>query len=185
MKNDFLNTKKLVSSIAHRRDHKQSGFGLVEIMVVVAILALLVLFAAPDFMDWKPNIALKRAADQFYTHMQEAKMAAIKTNTSVMLNVTTSACPGGGYTLVDGTGRVVASVTSNDLIWSDPVQQNSRLDVCLQTSGFTNGSSGYNSRGLPANTGANNVTFTQPDSDFTYVITQTPSGGISKVKIKK
>lgn len=158
-----------------QQSRNQTGFSLVEVMVIVVIIGLLIVFAAPDFSKWRPNLNLKSAADDFYAHMQKAKLTAIKKNLDVTLNITAAGtCPGGSYFLVDADGEVTANVTDADLI---------DLGVCLEEAHFDSGDAGYNARGLPLDTSeSNNVTFTHSDGDYTYIIVQTAAGGLTRQK---
>jgi type IV fimbrial biogenesis protein FimT len=57
-----------------------TGFTFIELMVVVAIIALLLGMAVPAFFAWRPNYQLRRAAKDLYSNFQMVKMEAIKTN---------------------------------------------------------------------------------------------------------
>jgi len=59
---------------------KNSGFTLVEILVVIAIITILMTISIPNFLIWRDNTRLKSAAGDIYNAMQGAKMGAIKDN---------------------------------------------------------------------------------------------------------
>jgi len=59
---------------------RESGFTLMEMMVVVAIIGIMVAVAIPGFSVWLPNYKLKGAIQDLYSNMQNAKMEAIKAN---------------------------------------------------------------------------------------------------------
>jgi len=73
---------------------RNRGFSLVEVLVVVAILAILAGFTGTALMKWIPHSNLTRAARTVVSMAQFAKEEAIKRNQSVNFNCnsTTNAC---------------------------------------------------------------------------------------------
>ena len=67
-------------SITHRVSKPCTGFTLIEVMVTLAVLAIAAAVTAPAFTMMAPNMALKTAARDLYSKLQEAKMLAIKEN---------------------------------------------------------------------------------------------------------
>jgi prepilin-type N-terminal cleavage/methylation domain-containing protein len=59
------------------------GFTLIELMVAIAILAILVTLAAPSFNSFIDKYRVKRAADTVSAFLINAKSEAIKRNTAV------------------------------------------------------------------------------------------------------
>jgi len=57
-----------------------SGFTLVELLVVFAIISALVSVAIPTFSVWLPNYRLKSAAMDLYSNFQLTKMKAVRAN---------------------------------------------------------------------------------------------------------
>ena len=104
----------------------EQGFTATELIVVMAIIAVLVAVAIPSFSTLVPNYRLKAAARNLYSDMQKARLQAIKENTFVCLTFTTVAYPadGGGYTafIDNGAGAGVAGNGVQDgseaLLWS-------------------------------------------------------------------
>jgi len=61
---------------------EDSGFSLVELIITIAIVAILTLVAVPNLMSWVPKNRVKDAAQDLYGNIQMAKMEAIKRNRS-------------------------------------------------------------------------------------------------------
>lgn len=90
-----------------------SGFTLIEVMVVIAIIAVLAGVGIPAFSRWLPNYRLKSAATDIFSNMQLAKMEAIKTNNNVSI-LFNPALPG-SYELQDSGGNTINNpVNFND-----------------------------------------------------------------------
>ncbi len=65
---------------------QNSGFTLVELMVTVAVLAILLGIAIPSFQGTLDKRRLTGAAEQLYADLQYARSEAIKRNTTVRLS---------------------------------------------------------------------------------------------------
>ena len=134
-------------------------------MVVVGIMAIMAAIAVPGILHWLPNIRLQSSARNLYADMQKAKVAAVKTNADVIITYAVAApCPGGSYTFTDNNGQVVASGVMSK-------------GICLSSSTFTSGSSGFTPRGLPAGA-LGGFTLTHIDTTRTYQIVQSVAGGV-------
>lgn len=59
---------------------KENGFTLMELMVAIALFAVLSAISAPSLMSWRENARLGQIARGFLADMQRAKMAAIDRN---------------------------------------------------------------------------------------------------------
>lgn len=62
---------------------RKSGFTLVELMVVVAVLAALMSVGAPSFMEWIQNSRIRTAAESLQNGLQIARAEAVRRNTNV------------------------------------------------------------------------------------------------------
>ena len=73
-----------------RAGKNNSGFTVIELMVVVVILSALAGIAIPTFSAWLPNYRLKGAARDVYSHIQAAKLEAIRQNTDISVTFQTA-----------------------------------------------------------------------------------------------
>jgi type II secretion system protein H len=69
---------------------KQAGFSLIELMVVIAIFAILLSIAIPNFIGKMPAKRLESAAGDVNAALQRARMVAIKENTCVVIEFSSS-----------------------------------------------------------------------------------------------
>jgi type IV fimbrial biogenesis protein FimT len=58
----------------------ESGFTLAELMVTIAVLAVMAMIAIPAFMSWMPGMRLNGAARQIMGDLMAARMKAVKLN---------------------------------------------------------------------------------------------------------
>ncbi len=59
---------------------KDSGFSIVELIIVILIISVLIGIAVPNFVSWIPKQRVKDAAQDLYSNLQKAKLTAIKSN---------------------------------------------------------------------------------------------------------
>ena len=65
---------------------KDSGFTLIELMVVIAIIGVLCAIAIPNFLNWLPKHRVGSAARTVMSTLEFARINAIKTNADVTVN---------------------------------------------------------------------------------------------------
>ncbi|OIR04948.1 fimbrial protein precursor [mine drainage metagenome] len=63
--------------------YKQSGFSLVELMVGIAIMAILVTLGMPSYNAWIHNTRVRTGAESIQNGLQLARAEAVKHNTKV------------------------------------------------------------------------------------------------------
>ena len=88
-----------------RSTHGQRGFTLVELMVVIAVLGIVSVLAAPSFTSSFARNHLRGAAGEAYSDMQFARAEAVQSNGAVDVAFSAS-----GYQVTRGA-QVVKSVT--------------------------------------------------------------------------
>jgi prepilin-type N-terminal cleavage/methylation domain-containing protein len=71
---------------------KEGGVTLLELVVVMAIVAIMALFVAPSIAEWVQNYRIKQAARKIASDLQAAKMQAISLNRycTVAFNITSN-----------------------------------------------------------------------------------------------
>lgn len=67
-----------------KNTNDESGFTLVEIIVVMVIIAIMLVIAAPNFMSWLPNLRFRDNSRNMLFDMQFTKTSAVKRNTNVV-----------------------------------------------------------------------------------------------------
>lgn len=67
--------------------NKQSGFTLIELIVIIAIVAVFAAIAVPNFLSYMPKSRLNGAARQVMGDLMAARMKAVKENTTVTVTM--------------------------------------------------------------------------------------------------
>ena len=65
---------------------KNSGFTITELMVTIAVIAILASVAIPNFLAWLPNYRLRSGAEEIHFTLQLARIRAIKENATATVS---------------------------------------------------------------------------------------------------
>ena len=99
--------------------HKNSGYTLIEILTVIAIIAIVAGIVLPNVVAWLPKYRLNSGAEEIQSTLQLARLGAIKQNTSATVTFSTTThtflASIDGQTIKKGkmpAGIIIDSVTS-------------------------------------------------------------------------
>ena len=155
---------------------RESGFTLIEMMVVIVVLVIVAAIAIPTFMSLLPGMRLNGSARAIFVTMNQTRMRAVAENTIGIIkfdpaNNTFTAWlddgPAGNNWALDSTDTSIKSGSTE-------------TGVSISSTTIPYNTFGYNSRGLPAGTpGAYAVTLTNSEGDTQQV--QVSALGIVKM----
>ena len=69
---------------------KNSGYTITELMVTIAVIAILASLAIPSFIAWLPNYRLRSGAEEIQSTLQLARITAIKENATATVDFNTA-----------------------------------------------------------------------------------------------
>jgi type IV fimbrial biogenesis protein FimT len=92
------------------------GLSLIEMLVVVAIVAILASVGIPSFNEWIQNTQIRTAAESIASGLQSARAEAIRRSTPIEFNLTGNGGAGEtGWQIIErNTGAVLQSATPGE-----------------------------------------------------------------------
>jgi prepilin-type N-terminal cleavage/methylation domain-containing protein len=96
---------------------KNSGFTLIELIIVIVVLVILAAVSVPIYLSWLPEYRLRSAADDLYAHLQHAKMQAIRNNKNYAIQfvqATNSYTIYSNYVSASDTGTAIKTINLSD-----------------------------------------------------------------------
>jgi len=154
--------RKIFNRRIYFHDRDTGGFTLTELLIVIAILAIVTAVTVPAMSDWMPRFQHRAAARDLRSTMQQAKMTAVRDYDTWRVSFDTAAntyflvAPDGttshtvslesyghGIRLIDTTAATCGAASAN---WNnDPISQADFLSFTPR--GFGNSRSVYLERG--------------------------------------
>jgi len=142
---------------------RNKGFTLIELMIAIAIFAVIATVITPSFLDWRDRSKVKGDAGNLRATFEMAKLRAIKHNTNVVVVFpdTTS------FQVFIDTNKNGAQDAGEDLISSRTLSPG----VTITANTFTGNDMAFNPRGMangPNSTGT--ITMTSPGGENYSVV---------------
>jgi type IV fimbrial biogenesis protein FimT len=100
---------------------EQDGFTVIEILVTVALIAILTVMAIPVFQHWVQNAQIRNGAEGILNGLQQARTEAVRRNAKIE------------FVLVNQTGWTIAlaSAPNNPLTSRDPGEGSSNASTAF------------------------------------------------------
>ena len=140
--NTQLNTamKEYMKRVKH-----SSGFTMIELMVVIAIIAITAALVTPQMGPMIKNYYLRSATLSLVSELQSLKLRALKENEEAKLVVLQEngvwKCR--SFLDLDDDNSIDAGEQINEIVFDD--------SVSVKTFNFNGGAAGFTSRGMPSN----------------------------------
>ena len=155
------------------------GFSLIEVIVVVAIMAIVLAISIPNFQVWQDHSRVNRDARVILGAMQRARMEAVKRNEFVTVLFTNNAAVTPNYIAFFDRNANRVQDAGEQIFFSD------NFRYANHTAAFGPLTSAiFNGRGLPSTSSVStgfvvgSVTVTNPANDYSKVINVSRSGRI-------
>lgn len=80
--------QKVIAVAETDHDHYARGFTIIELVVIMAIVAILTTVAVIGIPEWRANMSLKTTARDMVSHFQFARIEAAKRNATASIQIT-------------------------------------------------------------------------------------------------
>jgi len=174
----------------HTKAQDDGGWSMVEVVTVLVIIFILGAFAAPDIIVWARNSRVSGAAREFVADLNNAKIAAIERNRTVIVDIGDIA--GGDTTaytaFVDDGGAAGTGTAGNETLDGDEEEIGARNFNTDDYRGakFTNSlpatKLGFTPRGIPKDNNSREITMSNDDGQIQFRILIANTGAITLLK---
>lgn len=144
-----------------KQNSTQKGFTLIELIIAIALMAILMAIATPSFNVWRKQSNLKAEAQEVFGAFQRARSEAVSRNKDIDLTFNNGSGDSGTWRISEnGT-----TLSSGSMI----------AGVQVSSANFGgNGETGFTGRGLPIDSGSVEI----KNDERTYTITLSAAGSV-------
>jgi prepilin-type N-terminal cleavage/methylation domain-containing protein len=90
-----------------RRKQRESGFTLIELMIIVAIIGVASALGIPDYLEWKARHDLRESVSEFASNLNLARVVAMNRNRRATVTIQLS---GGGVVQASGVTGIAPAL---------------------------------------------------------------------------